>query len=666
MNEKSTPGATAANSAETARSATEAPAAPATGEPSAQATSQAKSQQPDHGAPQNMWKLVLGAVGVVYGDIGTSPLYALRESLHGARWDGQNAEEVVGIVSLLIWTLVLIVTVKYVLLVMRADNRGEGGTLSLVALVQQALKKRPGWLIGIGVVGISLFFGDAMITPAMSVLSAVEGAAIVAPGFAPYVVPATLGIIVALFLFQAQGTERVSILFGPIMVVWFLAMAGLGLMHIGDNSEILVALNPAHALEFLGRHKLGSFWVLGSVFLAVTGGEALYADMGHFGRRPIRIAWAVLVFPALAISYLGQGAFVLNHPEAASDPFFLMAPKSLLLPLVVLATAATVIASQAVISGAFSMMQQAVQMGLLPRLEIRHTSEHQHGQIYMPKVNMILMVAVICLVIAFGSSTRLASAYGIAVTGDMVITSVLSFVLLSRAWKWPLPAVVGIIAPILMVELMFLAANLMKLIEGGYVPVMIAASMCLLIWSWVAGTAHVKRKVSDSAISLVKLISMLQKSQPMSVPGTAVFLTQDPDIAPSALLHNLKHNRVLHSQNFIVTVTVANTPTVSDEKKISVERLSDQFVRVIMTFGYMETPNVPKALSLARKRGEKFDIMTTSFFLNRRTFRSARHQGLPFWQERLFIGLSKSAADATAFYCLPSNRVVEMGQQMAI
>ena len=609
---------------------------------------------------------MLGSIGVVYGDIGTSPLYALRESLHGAGWDGKDGSEVVGIVSLLLWTLVLIVTVKYVLLVMRADNRGEGGTLSLVALVQQALKQRPGWLIAIGVVGISLFFGDAMITPAMSVLSAVEGMAIVAPSFAPYVVPATLGIIIGLFLFQAQGTERVSILFGPIMVVWFLTMAALGLYHLGDNSEILIALNPLHAFQFLGRHGLGSFLVLGSVFLAVTGGEALYADMGHFGRRPIRIAWAVLVFPALAISYLGQGAFVLNHPESVTDPFFLMAPPSLLLPLVVLATAATVIASQAVISGAFSMMQQAVQMGLLPRLEIRHTSETQHGQIYMPKVNAILLAAVICLVIAFGSSTRLASAYGIAVTGDMVITSILAFVLFSRAWKWPLPVVIAVVAPILTVELMFLAANMTKLHDGGYVPVAIATSMCILIWSWVRGTRHVKQKAADSAISLTKLIAMLDKSKPISVPGTAVFLTQDPETAPSALLHNIKHNRVLHSQNFIVTVMVANTPTVSDEKKITMERLSGRFIRIIMTFGYMETPNVPKALSLARKRGEKFDIMTTSFFLNRRTFRSARNQGLPFWQERLFIGLSKSAADATAFYCLPSNRVVEMGQQMAI
>ena len=616
--------------------------------------------------PQNLGKLVVGCIGVVYGDIGTSPLYALRESLHAAGGGSASRADVLGVVSLLLWTLVLIVTIKYVLLVMRADNRGEGGTLSLVALVQQALQRRPGWLLAIGVVGISLFFGDAMITPAMSVLSAVEGMAIVAPNFEPFVVLTTIAIIVGLFLFQAQGTERVSTLFGPIMILWFLVIGAMGVTHLSEDATVLYALNPNYALSFLVQHRLGSFFILGSIFLAVTGGEALYADMGHFGRKPIRLAWGILVFPALALSYLGQGAFVLAHPESAHDPFFLMVPAGWLLPLVILATAATVIASQAVISGAFSMMQQAVQMGLLPRLEIRHTSETQHGQIYMPRVNMILMSAVILLVVAFESSTNLASAYGIAVTGDMVITSILAIVLFIRAWKWPVAVVVAIMAPILVVELLFLGANLTKLAEGGFVPVLIAGTMCLLIWTWVQGTAHVKRKAADSAIGLMKLIGMLTKSTPIEVPGTAVFLTQDPETAPSALLHNLKHNRVLHSQNFIVTVAVAPTPTVSDANRLTLERLSDNFLRVILTFGYMETPNVPKALSLARKRGEKFDIMTTSFFLNRRTFRSARHQGLPFWQERVYIALSKSAADATAFYCLPSNRVVEMGQQMAI
>jgi len=620
----------------------------------------------DHNHAQNLGKLVLGCIGVVYGDIGTSPLYAMRESLHAASYDGLSRDDVIGVISLLIWTLILIVTVKYVALIMRADNKGEGGTLSLVALVQRSLTRRPGWLLGIGVVGISLFFGDAMITPAMSVLSAVEGMDLVAPAFGDYVLPLTLLIILGLFLFQSQGTERVSILFGPIMVVWFLVMAGLGLYHISDDFSILTAFNPLHAAGFIVTNGVASFFVLGSVVLAVTGGEALYADMGHFGRKPIRLAWALLVFPALTLSYLGQGALVLAHPEKAENPFFLMAPDGFLLPLVVLSVAATIIASQAVISGAFSMMHQAVQMGLLPRFEIRHTSETQQGQIYLPKVNMILMVGVLCLVIAFGSSSNLASAYGIAVTGDMVITTILASILFLKAWKWPLWLVIAVLLPIFAIEVLFLSANLIKLPDGGYVPVLMAMASCFLIWTWVRGTAHVQRKAHDSAVELPKLIKMLEKSHPIEVPGTAVFLTQDPDTAPSALLHNLKHNRVLHSQNFIVTVGVATTPTVTDANRITMERLSENFLRVRLVFGYMETPNVPRALALARRRGEKFDIMATSFFLTRRSFKSARNRGLPFWQERLFISLTKSASDATAFYCLPSNRVVELGQQLAI
>mgnify|MGYP005993305899 CR=1 FL=1 len=616
--------------------------------------------------PGHGWKLVLGSIGVVYGDIGTSPLYALRESLHAAGRDGLRPDEVIGVISLLIWTLILIVTVKYVLLIMRADNRGEGGTLSLVALVQQAMRRRPAWLLGIGVVGISLFFGDAMITPAMSVLSAVEGLSLVAPHFQPFVIPTTLLIILGLFFAQYQGTERVSVFFGPIMTVWFLVMAGMGLWHMSDDTRVLAALNPVHALGFLVENGLASLIVLGSVFLAVTGGEALYADMGHFGRRPIRIAWGLLVFPALTLSYLGQGAMVLAHPETAHNPFFLMAPGWALLPLVLLATAATVIASQAVISGAFSMMQQATQMGLLPRLEIQHTSETQYGQIYLPKVNLILAVGVILLVLAFGSSSDLAAAYGIAVTGDMVITSVLAFVLFYRAWKWPLVAVIAVIAPILTLELLFLAANATKIADGGYVPILMALTICLLMWTWVRGTAHVQRKARMGMVSVETLIGMLKKSHPITCPGTAVFLTSDPDMAPSALMHNLKHNRVLHKQNFIVTVGVAPTPRVRDADRLVIQRLSEEFVKVRMTFGYMDQPNVPKALALARKQGEKFDIMSTSFFLNRRSFRSARGQGLPNWQERIYIAMTKSAADATDFYCLPSNRVVEMGQQMTI
>jgi KUP system potassium uptake protein len=617
-------------------------------------------------SPKNLTALVLGSIGVVYGDIGTSPLYAMRESLHAASRDGLVRDDVLGVISLLIWTLILIVTVKYVILIMRADNKGEGGTLSLVALVQQALGRRPGWLLAVGVIGISLFFGDAIITPAMSVLSAVEGIELVAPSFQTYVVPLTLLIIVGLFVVQNKGTGKVAVFFGPIMVLWFVVMAIMGGVHIGDDPGILAAINPWHAASFLVTNGKASFIVLGSVFLAVTGGEALYADMGHFGRKPIRIAWTILVFPALTLSYLGQGALVLAHPETAENPFFLMAPDWMLLPLVILATMATVIASQAVISGAFSMMQQATQMGLLPRLEIRHTSKTQAGQIYLPKVNGILTFGVLALVLAFGSSSSLASAYGIAVTGDMVITSILAFVLFLKAWKWPMWRVVALMVPILLLEILFLGANSLKILDGGYVPILMAATMCLLIWTWVRGTAYVQKKAHAGSVALTSLIQMLVKSKPVGVPGTAVFLTSDPDVAPSALMHNIKHNRVLHAQNLIVKVEVATTPNVPDADRMTIDRLSDAFIRITITFGYMETPNVPRALALARKRGLKFDIMTTSFFLNRRSFKATSNQGLNLWQERIFLWLNRSASDATDFYCLPSNRVVEMGQVLAI
>ena len=632
-----------------------------------QTAEHAEEDTHDGHKPQKLWVLTLGCIGVVYGDIGTSPLYAMRESLHAAGRDGLTPSDVIGVVSLLIWTLILLVTFKYVILVMRADNRGEGGTLSLVALVQQALGRRPTWLLAVGMVGISLFFGDAIITPAMSVLSAVEGMTLVAPSFSPFVVPVTLAIIVVLFLFQSKGTAAVSVLFGPIMIVWFGVMAVMGLAHIGDDFRILSSLNPGHAIGFLFSNGFASFIVLGSVFLAVTGGEALYADMGHFGRKPIRIAWGVLVFPALTLSYLGQGALVLSRPEAAKDPFFLMAPDWLLFPLVILATFATVIASQAVISGAFSMMKQAVRMGLLPRLEIQHTSESQFGQIYLPKVNAILAVGVFVLVIIFGSSSNLASAYGIAVTGDMVITSVLAFFVFSRSWKWSVGATAAVIVPLLTLELLFLGANMAKVLDGGYVPLMIAGTMILLMWSWVRGTSYVQLISRRGATTITALSEMLAKSKRLTVvPGTAVFLTSDPENAPAALLHNLKHNQVLHEQNMIVRVNVATRPYVPNADRISIHKINDRFTRIELEFGYMEEPNVPKALALARKMGEKFDIMSTSFFLNRRSYRSSKAQGLPLWQEKLFVAMTKSAADATSFYRLPTNRVIELGQQLSI
>jgi KUP system potassium uptake protein len=617
--------------------------------------------------PQKLWVLTLGCIGVVYGDIGTSPLYAMRESLHAASHDGLTRSDVIGVISLLIWTLILLVAFKYVTLVMRADNRGEGGTLSLVALVQQALGRRPVWLLALGMVGISLFFGDAIITPAMSVLSAVEGMTLVAPSFSPFVVPVTLAIIVVLFLFQSKGTAAVSILFGPIMVIWFVVMGIMGIWHIGDDIGILTALNPLHAAGFIVNNGFASLIVLGSVFLAVTGGEALYADMGHFGRKPIRLAWGILIFPALTLSYLGQGAMVLARPETAKNPFFLMAPDWALFPLVILATFATVIASQAVISGAFSMMKQAVRMGLLPRLEIQHTSESQFGQIYLPKVNMILAVGVIVLVIIFGSSSNLASAYGIAVSGDMVITSILAFFVFHRSWKWTFWGTAAVLVPILTLEIVFLGANFSKVLQGGYVPLIISGTMILLMWSWVRGTSYVQVLSRRGATTIVALSEMLAKSKRLTVvPGTAVFLTSDPDNAPAALMHNLKHNQVLHEHNMIVRVNVATRPYVANADRITIQKVSERFTRIDLEFGYMEEPNVPKALTLARKMGEKFDIMSTSFFLNRRSFRSAKTQGLPVWQEKLFVAMTKSAADATSFYRLPTNRVIELGQQLSI
>jgi KUP system potassium uptake protein len=616
---------------------------------------------------QKLWLLVVGSIGVVYGDIGTSPLYALREALHAARGDGVTANEITGIVSLLIWTLTIIVTIKYITLIMRADNRGEGGTLSLVALTQQALGRRTRWILALGIVGMSLFFGDAVITPAISVLSAVEGLSLVTSTFDPFVVPITLVIITGIFWVQQNGTGKVSAFFGPITLVWFIVMAILGAFHIGDQWEILFALNPYYAISFAFGNGLTALPVMGSVFLAVTGAEALYADMGHFGKRPIRIAWAWVIFPALALSYLGQGALVLSHPETVENPFFLMAPDWFLLPLVILATMATVIASQAVISGAFSMAQQAVQMGLLPRLEIRHTSETQRGQIFMPRINFYLYIGVVALVLAFGSSTSLASAYGIAVTGDMVITSILASIVFIKFWKWKPQTVFLIMGPILLLELVFLGSNIIKVMDGGWVPLLMAAVLATMVWTWVVGTAYVQKKVRAGSVSLETLLKSIENSKRISTaPSTAIYLTSDPDMAPTALMHNLKHNHVLHERNLIVTVSVANTPYVIDKERVSIEKLGERFSRITLSFGYMEEPNVPRALVIARRLGERFEIMSTSFFLNRRSFRTSKSEGLPHWQEALFVAMTKSASNATDFYRLPANRVIELGQQLTI
>ncbi len=618
----------------------------------------------------SLWKLTLGSIGVVYGDIGTSPIYAMRESLRAtaeATGGPLQRGEVIGVISLLLWSLIVVVTFKYFTFVLRADNRGEGGTLSLVALVQQALGRRPVWLLGLGMAGLALFLGDAMITPAISVLSAVEGVSLVTQAFDRFTVPVTLLIVAGLFLLQRWGTAAVSRLFGPVMVTWFLTLGALGAYHLGDDLAILWAFNPAYAAGFVTEHGFVALIVLGSIFLAVTGAESLYADLGHFGRRPLRLAWFLLVFPALTLNYLGQGALVLAHPETASNPLFLLAPPALLLPLVILATMAAVIASQAVISGTFSAMKQAVRMGLLPRLEILHTSESQEGQIYLPKVNIILAVGVVVLVLVFGSSSSLASVYGVAVSGVMLITTILATFVFLLVWRWRAMLVALIVLPFAIFEVSFFVANLLKIPEGGWVPVLFAAAVITLMWTWVRGTRHVQQAARRGATEIEALVGMLAKSSRLKdVPGTAVFLTSDPDIAPAALMHNIKHNHVLHERNMIVCVNMATRPFVPDTERVQITKLSDRFTRIDMTFGYMEETNVPKALALARKQGEKFDIMSTSFFLNRRTFRTSKTQGLPTWQEALFIALSKSASNATDFYRLPTNRVIELGQQIII
>ena len=614
---------------------------------------------------QGLAALTIGAIGVVYGDIGTSPIYAFREALKATGAASPGAAEVLGILSLLIWTLILIVTVKYVFVLLRADNRGEGGILSLYTLVRLAAGKRsvPVLLLALG--GAALFAGDAAITPAISVLSAVEGLGLILPTLSTYVLPVTLGILVALFMVQRRGTASVAALFGPICVVWFVVLAGLGLWHIADEPSVLGAFNPVWGLGFLLNHTGVAFIVLGAVFLAVTGGEALYADLGHFGRKPIMLAWFVLVLPSLVLNYLGQGAMVLADPDLAENSFFAMAPEALLPVLVVLATAATVIASQAVITGAFSMARGAIQLGFLPRLRIVHTAEGQSGQIYIGAVNWLLLFGVLWLVLSFGSSSALASAYGIAVTGTMVLTSILGVLYLIRSGRMAAPLALLVAAPILGVEVVFLASNAVKIGDGGYVPVVVAAVVGLLMWAWWRGTQAVKARVAKLAISVPNFVRMMRNSSVNVIPGTAFFLTGDSGIVPSALLHNIKHNRVLHEQTVLLTVETLRVPYATAEERATVEPLGGCFVRLILRFGFMETPNVSRAMTHARSAGLKFDVMSSTFFLGRRRA-VATGQGLELMMDKAYVALSRMAADPTDFYHLPRDRVVELGERVAI
>ncbi|MES2915720.1 MAG: potassium transporter Kup [Pseudomonadota bacterium] len=614
---------------------------------------------------QGVAALTLGAIGVVYGDIGTSPIYAFREALRATGAADPGAPEVLGILSLLIWTLILIVTVKYVFFLLRADNRGEGGILALYTLVRLAAGKRSVPVLLLALAGAALFAGDAAITPAISVLSAVEGTGLILPALSAYVLPVTLGILIALFAVQRHGTASVAKLFGPVCVLWFLALGGLGLWHIADTPWVLSSFSPVWGVEFLIEHPAVAFVVLGAVFLAVTGGEALYADLGHFGRRPIMLAWFALVLPALLLNYLGQGAMVLAKPEKAEDSFFAMAPEAFLPVLVVLATAATVIASQAVITGAFSMARGAVQLGFLPRLRIVHTAEGQSGQIYIGAVNWLLLGGVLWLVVAFGSSSALASAYGIAVTGTMVLTTILGTLYLVRSGRLK-PMVAGVLAaPILGVELVFLASNLAKVGDGGYVPVMAAAVVGFIMWAWWRGTQLVRARVAKLAVSVPSLVRMMRNSSVNVIPGTAFFLTGDPEIVPSALLHNIKHNRVLHEQTVLLTVETLRVPYATADERAFVEPLGGCFVRLTLRFGFMETPNVSRALAHARRAGLKFDVMASTFFLGRRRA-VATGEGLELVMDKVYVALARMAADPTDFYHLPRDRVVELGERVAI
>jgi KUP system potassium uptake protein len=644
-----------------------------------------------HAPTASFLTLLIGSIGVVYGDIGTSPLYAFKESIHHVAQDGTAATraEVIGVISLIFWALMVVVTLKYIILVLQMDNKGEGGTLSLMALAQKALGRRTPWLFMIGVVGAALFYGDAIITPAISVLSAVEGMKeieVLKPYLqmtdasgevlkdlhgkevqSPIVLGIAVGILVGLFLIQSRGTGKIGRLFGPITTIWFLTMGALGLWHLlTDDWTIVEALSPHHAIGFIVEHHFLSFVVLGSVFLAVTGAEALYADMGHFGRKPIRYAWVGLVLPCLTLCYLGQGAMVLKYPEAAENPFFFLAPDGLpRILLVILATTACVIASQAVISGAFSLTQQAIQLGLLPRMEIRRTSETAFGQIYMPQINWLLMVGVLILTVMFQSSTALASAYGISITGEMMMSTCMMFIVLWKLWKRPLWLAIAIVAPFFVIELVFFSSNMLKILSGGYVPLLLALALVTIVWTWVRGS-RLLTETTRKEEALDKLFETLAVHPPHRVRGTAIFLTADPEVAPAALLHNLKHNQVLHEQIIILTVKTLQIPRAPEREHVKVEDFMPGVKRVTLTFGFMETPNVVKRLTQSRRHGLKFDIMKTSFFLSRRTVVPSEKSGMPLWQDHLFIFLARNATNATDFFHIPSGRAVELGNQVMV
>lgn len=615
---------------------------------------------------QNLSTLMLGAIGVVYGDIGTSPLYALKETFAGHHPLPVIETNVLGILSIMFWTIMLLVSLKYVTIIMRADNHGEGGSLALLALVSELNPDRPKskWLFAmLGVFAAALFYGDSMITPAISVLSAVEGLDIIAPQLSSFVLPITIMVLTALFFVQKRGTGAMGMAFGPIMILWFSVLGVLGVLSIAQSPQVLLALNPVYAYQFLFLDPWLSFLTLGSVVLAVTGGEALYTDMGHFGRFPIRLTWFSFVLPALVFNYFGQGALLLNNPQAIKNPFFLLAPEWALIPMVLLATAATVIASQAVISGAFSVASQSVQMGFLPRMEIRQTSSKAHGQIYVPFTNWTLYLAVVYLVLTFQSSSNLAAAYGIAVTGTMTIDTILiAFVLV--AWRWSPLLVIPLIGTFLCVDLAYFAANAIKIPQGGWFPLGIALVSFVVLTTWKRGRKLLFEEISRRSIPIQTIVDYVGEVN--RARGTAVFLVGVNEGAPAALLHNLKHNQVLHERNVLLSVIIEDKPFVTKGNRLLINDLGKSFYRVKVFYGFMQTPDVPAALDLCASLGLPFDMMDTTFFTSRALIVSAPTPGMMKWREWIFIMMSKNAMNATEFFKIPTNRVIEMGTRIEI
>ena len=612
--------------------------------------------------------LTLAALGVVYGDIGTSPLYALKEVFHAGHVPA-TADNVLGVLSLIFWTMTLIVSLKYVLLILRADNNGEGGLIAMLALATTAVKERPQLrrtLMVVGLFGTAIFYGDGVITPAISVLSAVEGLEVAEPGLHAFVLPITLLVLTGLFAVQRFGTGGIGKFFGPITLVWFFVLIALGIPHVLDNPAVLVALNPAYAAGFFAQQPLIAFIALGAVVLCVTGGEALYADMGHFGKRPIRIAWYGMVMPALVINYFGQGAMLLKNPEAVVNPFFLMAPDWAQLPLVFLATAATVIASQALISAAFSVTKQAIQLGILPRMTVRHTSVKDTGQIYVPFINWGLYVFIVLAVALFKSSSNLASAYGIAVTLDMTITTVMTFYVIRYGWRYPLALCLAVTGFFLVIDVTFFLSNMLKLFKGGWFPLVLGIGMFLLMLTWKQGRRLMRARVRDDAIELNGFLEAIFVSPPVRVSGTAVFLVADEGLTPNALMHNLKHNKVLHEYNLFVTVKHHEVPWIGFNERVSMASLGHDCWQVTLNFGFKNDPDVPEALQLLKGRGVPLDDMDTSYFLSRDTVIPTFGDGMALWREKLFASMHRNAADMADFLNLPSNRIVELGAKVEI